>query len=161
IVLADQHHLGAFRAHGTGLLGWGLCQLGRLDEGAAMIEQAIAALDAIEFRLAVSGFLGNLADAQRRLGNFQAAQAACARAIALMSDGSFVWLEPELRRIEALIAGERSPEMAQTMLRGAVARARQLGFPVLERRCLVSLRQHLEARDREVESRLEELSHLG
>jgi len=70
--LAEQHRLTAFHAHGTGLLGWALCQQGQLARGAAAIEEAIAALDSIEFRLAISGFLGNLADAQRRLGNLQA-----------------------------------------------------------------------------------------
>jgi len=161
IALADQHRLGAFQAHGTALLGWALCQLGRLEQGAATIEQAIAALESIEFRLAISGHLGNLADAHRRLGNLRAAESACARAIELMSESSFLWLEPELRRIEALIMGARSPEIAEAMLRRAVVRAQQLGFPVLERRCLVALGQRLERYDEDVESRLRELSHLG
>ncbi len=166
IALADQHRLGAFRAHGTGLLGWALCQRGDLDHGAAAIEQAIAALDSIEFRMAISGYLGNWADALRRLGKLQAAEAACARAIELMRESSFRWLEPELRRIEALIAGglsRRGPDIAEGMLRGAVACAQNLGFPVLERRCLISLKRCLgpKRKDFELESRLKALSHFG
>lgn len=161
IALADQHRLGAFQAHGTALLGWALCQLGQVEQGAATIEQAIAALEAIEFRLAISGHLGNLADAHRRLGNLRAAEAACGRAIELMSESSFLWLEPELRRIEALIVHARSPEIAETMLRCATARAQQLGFPVFERRCLVTLGQCLESHDEDIELRLKSLSHLG
>ena len=161
IALADQHRLGAFRAHGSALMGWALCQREDLEQGARTIEQAIASLDLIEFRLAVSGYLGNLAEAHRRLGNLQAAEAACARAIEMMRESSFIWLEPELRRIEALIAGARSPELAETMLRRAVARAQQLGFPVLERRCLISLRQYAGGRDENIETRLRALSYLG
>jgi class 3 adenylate cyclase/tetratricopeptide (TPR) repeat protein len=162
--LAEQHRLTAFHAHGTGLLGWALCQQGQLARGAAAIEEAIAALDSIEFRLAISGFLGNLADAQRRLGNLQAAETACARAIESMGQSSYLWLEPELRRIEALISRElfpRKPERAVGMLRSAVRRAQELGFPVFERRCLVTLKQCAAPDDFEFESRLRELSHLG
>src|SRR6185437_6528146 len=142
MALAEQHQLTAFRAHGLGLRGWALCQRGELDQGTAALEQAIAALDSIAFRLAISGFLAQWADAQRRQGRLQAAEAACARAIELISESSFRWLEPELRRIAALIAGElslRGARVAEEMLRGAVACAQKLGFPVLERRCLISL----------------------
>jgi class 3 adenylate cyclase/predicted ATPase len=164
IALAEQHRLGAFRAHGMGLLGWARCQFGQLEEGARMVEQAIASLDSIDFRLAVSGFLGNLADAQRKLGKLSSAEKNCARAIELMSESSYLWLEPELRRIEALIMGELSPrgtDVAERKLRSAVACAVKLGFPVLERRCLLSLKECLRGYDFEVESRLRTLSHLG
>jgi predicted ATPase len=163
IELAERHQLSAFRAHGTGLLGWGLCQLGHLEHGVAAIEQAIAALDSIEFRLAISGYLGNLADAHRRLGHLSAAEAVCARALELMAESSFLWAEPELRRIEALILGQLSPKPSATeeMLRLAAQRGRQLGFPILEYRCLTSLKSHLKAPDLEVESRLRTLSHFG
>src|SRR5260221_1410565 len=92
--------------------------------------------------MAISGYLGNWADALRRLGKLQAAEAACARAIELMRESSFRWLEPELRRIEALIAGglsRRGPDIAAGMLRGAGACAQNLRFPVLGRRWLISL----------------------
>ena len=161
IALADQHHLGAFQAHGGALLGWALCQLGQIEQGAAKIERAIAALESIEFRLAISGHLGNLSDAHRRMGNLRAAEAFCARAIELMSDSSFLWLEPELRRIEALIVHPRSPEIAETMLRSAAARAQQIGFPVFERRCLTSLQRRLSHHDEEVILRLKSLSRFA
>ncbi len=146
IALAEQHRLAAFHAHGTANLGWGLCQSGELERGAAALAEGIAALDAIGFRLSISGCLGNLADAQRRLGNLDAAEAASARAIELMAESSFLWLEPELRRIEALIAAARLPRSSgepERMLRAALQRAQDLGFPVLEVRCLRSLHAHV------------------
>ncbi len=94
IALAEQHHLAMFRAKGLSHLGWAMCQQGDLKGGATVLSGAIASLDAIEFRLAISGYLANLADAQRRLGDVRAAEAACARAVELMSASSFLWLEP-------------------------------------------------------------------
>lgn len=161
ILLADQHRLGAFRSHGTALLGAAMCKLGRLEQGATMIEQAIANLESIDFRLALSGYLGSLADAKRQLGDVREAKELCDRALRLMSESSFLWLEPELRRIEGLIACADSPATGEAMLRRAVSRARELGFPLMERRCLISLRKHLAHGDEEIDLRLRELAYLG
>jgi tetratricopeptide (TPR) repeat protein len=164
LALSEQHRLTAFSGHGNGLLGWGLAQQGQLEKAAERIERGVQILDSIEFRLALSGFLGLLADVRRQQGNLQAAEATCARAVDLIAASSFLWLEPELRRIGALILKEtKGPTAAEEALRRAVACAQTLGFPVLERRCLVSLRQLLgpNHHDAEVEARLEQLSYLG
>ena len=82
----------------------------------------------------------------------------------MIAASSFLWLEPELRRIEALILKETKGLIAaEEALRRAVACAQTLGFPVMERRCLVSLKQLLgpNHRDVEIETRLEKLSYLG
>jgi hypothetical protein len=76
----------------------------------------------------------------------------------------FLWFEPELRRIEALIFRETKGSIhAEHALRSAIACAQALAFPVLERRCLVSLKQLLgpNHNDVELELRLEKLSHLA
>jgi len=165
IALSEQHRLAAFSAHGTGLHGWGLAQQGHLEKGASALQWAINALDSIEFRLGLSGYLGVLADIQRQMGNLQAAEASCGRALDLMAESSFLWLEPELRRIEALILKELSPRdstAAEDALRRSVLSARSLGFPVMEHRCLRSLKGLLgpERHDVELDSRLEKLSYL-
>ncbi|MEO8739068.1 MAG: AAA family ATPase [Casimicrobiaceae bacterium] len=161
IALADQHKLGGFRGHGLALLGWSLCQKGDFAQGIATMQQGIAALDSIDYRMVVGGYLGNLADAQRRVGKLRDAESSCARAIEMISQG-IRWLEPELLRVEALIASELAPERpdnAAAMLRAATLLARQIAAPVMERRCLLSLNglpglPH----DAEVSSRLDELS---
>jgi class 3 adenylate cyclase/predicted ATPase len=161
VTLADQHKLGGFRGHGLALLGWALCQRGDFAQGIATMRQGIAALDAIEYRMVVGGYLGNLADALRRVGMLREAQSSCTRGIEMLSQG-IRWLEPELLRIEALIAGELEPERpdkAAAMLRAAAERARQIDSPVMERRCLVSLKRMPRLpRDPQVESRLDELA---
>ncbi len=161
IALAEQHKLGGFRGHGLALLGWALCQKGDFAQGIATMRQGIAAFDSIDYRMVVGGYLGNLADAQRRAGKLRDAESSCARGIELMSQGTR-WLEPELLRIEALIASELAPDRpdnAAAMLQAAALRARQIGFPVMERRCLQSLKTLPKLLlDPEVDSRLNELS---
>lgn len=142
--LAEQHRLAGFRAHGMGFFGWALCQSGHLAQGIAAIEQAVAAFEAVSFHLALAGHYANLADAQRRLGRLQQAQASASRALALVPEGSR-WLEPEVLRIAALVNAELAddPAVTEAMLRRAVESARRLAFPVMERRCLESLSDYL------------------
>ena len=165
LALAERHHLYGFRAHAGAFVGWALCLSGNPGQGIPMIARAVEAFDSVQFRLSEAGHLANLADALRRVGRLADAVAASDRAIALMSEGSR-WLEPELLRVRALVAADlpsTGVEEAEAGFRTALARARELGFPVFERRCLASLAQFLAAsgrRDGAVEARLAELSHL-
>jgi class 3 adenylate cyclase/tetratricopeptide (TPR) repeat protein len=164
LALSEQHRLTAFSGHGNAFLGWAMAQQGQLEEGAQGIKRGIQILDSIEFRLGLSGYLGLLADVCRQQGNLQAAEAACARAVDLLPTSGFLWFEPELRRIEGLILKETKGSFhGEQALRRATACAQALAFPVLERRCLVSLKQLLgpNHRDVELELRLEKLSYLG
>ena len=131
-----------------------------------MIAKAVAAFDSVQFRMSEAGHVANLADAQRRVGRLTEAAATCERAMELMPEGC-QWLEADLRRVHALVAADLAPtepDRAETLFRGAVRCAQDYGFPVLERRCLLSLAQFLDSAgrpDATVESRLGELSHLG
>lgn len=164
MTLSEQHRLTAFSGFANFFLGWAMVQLGQLEKGAEKIEHGVQILESIEFRLSLCGCLGLLADVRRQQGNLQAAEAACAKAVDWIAAGSSVWFEPELRRIEALILREtEGSTSAEKALRRAVACAQALAFPVLERRCLVSLKQLIGPThpDLEVEARLKELSYLG
>lgn len=157
VALSEQHRLQGFRAHGAAFLGWGLCQKGDVARGAAIMAQAIAGFDSVGYVLSLSGYLANLAHAQLRLGQVEAAEATCRRALALMSQSGNRWLEPELHRIEALIAAQSSAsrqQEAEGLFRHAVQRAEALNAPVLEYRCLTSLRDHLGPDGLESEARL-------
>jgi class 3 adenylate cyclase len=166
LALAEQHRLYGFRAHAAAFIGWALCQGGKLEEGIPMIAKAVAAFDSVQFRLSTAGHLANLADAQRRAGRLKEAAATIQGAMGLMPDGS-QWLEAELRRVHALVAADLAPaerDRAEAQLRDAVRCARDYGFAVLERRCLVSLAEFLHSAgrpDAAVESRLGELSRFG
>ena len=165
IALSEQHRLGPFRLFGSAFLGWALCQQGDLEQGVAMLQQAIDKLESIEFRLSIPGHLAILADAQRRQGNVEDAQTTCARAFELISDGGDRWIEPEVRRIDALVANDlksQSTELIEAKFRNSVECAQNLGFPIFELRGLLSLQAFLGPRrqDIEIESRIRELSHL-
>jgi tetratricopeptide (TPR) repeat protein len=165
LALAEQHRLYGFRAHAAAFIGWALCQGGHPEQGIPMIAKAIAAFDSVRFRLSEAGHLANLADAQRRVGRLAEAAETCERAMELMPEGS-QWLEPELRRVQALMAADlapKEPNRAETLFRAAIDCAVRYRAPVLERRCLVSFKRFLESsgrRDAAVEARLAELSHL-
>jgi tetratricopeptide (TPR) repeat protein len=165
LALAEQHRLYGFRAHAAAFIGWALCQAGQPEQGIPMIAKAIAGFDSVQFRLAEAGHIANLADAQRRVGRLSEAAETAHRAMQLRPLGS-LWLEPELRRVHALVAAEADPAQAgsaEALLREAVASAERLRFPVFERRCLASLDQFLQKsgrRDAAVQARLRQLSGL-
>jgi tetratricopeptide (TPR) repeat protein len=165
IAVSDQHRLGPFRLFGSAFLGWALCQEGDLKNGAAMLKEAIDRLELIEFRLSNTAHLAILADAQRRQGKIEDARTTCDRALAMISNGTDRWLEPEVHRIDALIEGDQKPpnaEKIEAKFRKAIDCAKNLGFPIFELRSLLSLQSFLGSsrKNIEIESRIIELSHL-
>ena len=164
IALAEQHRLGGFRAHGAAFLGWALTQRGETEQGIVLIDEAIKRFDAAEYRLGVAGHLANMAEAQRKIGRLSAAKASSTRAFEMRLASGNGWLEPELRRIDALIEFQLFPdqrERASEMLRLAARLACEMGSPVFERRCLLSLREIGEAAEENDETQaLRQTAHL-
>jgi class 3 adenylate cyclase/tetratricopeptide (TPR) repeat protein len=166
LAIAERHRLYVFRAHASGLVGWALCQGGNPGQGIPMLAQAIAAFDSVQFRISEAGYLSHLAEAQRRVGRLTDAAATCERGMQLLAEGSR-WLEPELRRVQAVIAADLTPtdvEGAEQLFRRAIACAQEFRNPIFERRCLASFEQFLQStgrRDAGVESRLCDLAPLG
>ena len=122
-------------------------------------------LESIEFRMSLPGLLANLADAQRRRGKIEDASKSCARALVLIADGTDRMMEPEIRRVDALVAADlkaENEEDVEAKFRNSVECARKLGFPVFELRALLSLQSFLgpHRKDIEIESRLKKLAHL-
>jgi class 3 adenylate cyclase/tetratricopeptide (TPR) repeat protein len=165
LALAEQHRLYGFRVGAAAFIGWAHCLRGELEQGIPAIAKAIAGFESVQFRLALAGHLGNLADAQRRAGRLAEAAATCERAMALMPESGQLF-ESELRRVHALVAADLAPtelDHAETRFRDAVRCAQDHRLPLFERRCLVTLAQFLGSsgrHDAAVESRLAELSHL-
>jgi tetratricopeptide (TPR) repeat protein len=165
IALADQHRLGPFRLFGSAFMGWALCMDGEFEKGIAMLTKAIDRLESIEFRLSLPGHLANLAEAQRLQGNLADAKKTCERGLTMISEGTDLWIEAEVRRIDALVAADmkvESAEKVEAKFREAIERARNLGFPIFELRSLLSLQNFLgpNRKDIEIEARLKKLAHL-
>ncbi len=162
--ISEQHRLGPFLTVGKAFLGWALCQRGDLAQGIAVMEEAIAAADAAQNRLGLARYLATLADARRRNGQLNEARSACVRAQEMLSLDS-KWFEPEVLRVEALLARDldpQEPKGAEACLRRAVECARESGLPVFELRCLLELRSLLgpTSQTRDIDSRIEELAHV-
>jgi tetratricopeptide (TPR) repeat protein len=142
--LCEQHKLGGYRPHALAFLGWAECQVGQLEPGVAKIRAAVQAFDSVGYKLSVAAHLCNLADGLRRLGRLAEAKAASARAGEMTVTSAAVWLEPEIRRLDALIDFElalNDPSQAIQALEKAPLRALQMETPVFERRCLLTLRE--------------------
>ena len=148
IGLSERHRLLAFRTFGAAFYGWALCQKGKFAEGIPLLQRAVDAFESVGYRLSLPGHLANLADAKRRLGRIEEARAHCARAMQVIAEGSDRWLEPEVRRVAAEIAGDIANEdraAIEQQFRAAAKCARDLGFPVFELRCLNSLQNYVGA----------------
>jgi len=162
--ISEQHRLGPFLTVGKAFLGWALCQRGDLEQGIAVMEEAIAAADAAQNRLGMARYLATLADARRRNGQLNEARLACVRAREMLALDS-KWFEPEVLRVEALVARDLDPQEtkeAEAGLQRAIESARRSGLPVFELRCLLELRSLLgPARQTPaIDSRIEQLAHV-
>ena len=95
VALSEQHRLRGFSAHGVAFVGWALCQRGELDGRNGQYQQGDRGIYHAEYRLAISGYLVNLADAQRRANRLKEAK----RTLGLcprdnLWNQSFGWHEP-------------------------------------------------------------------
>ena len=62
------------------------------------MEEAIEALDRVEYRLSLSSHLAILADAKHQSGDTRGAKALSARAMQIVDASGERWFEPEIRR---------------------------------------------------------------
>lgn len=146
IALAEQHKLRHLRAYGIGFLGWALCQGGDVQQGAAALEEGVAELDALGNKMSIPGYYAQLADARRRQGRFDEARRLSDAARRVVDDGGDLWLAPEVLRIQALVMSDcdaRNGDEPEEIIRGAVAKARSLKFPLFELRCLDTMNEIL------------------
>ncbi len=164
VEVSEKHGLRPFVTIGRAMLGWALCVRGDLDQGCAVMEEVIAALDAAKNNLGIVRFLAALADGRRRNGQLESARIAAARAIEMIPTDS-KWCEPEAYRVAALVARDldpRNPQEARTLLEKSVDCARQVGLRVFELRALLDLKSLAGAAGMgpDLEARLAELSPL-
>ncbi|MBV8186830.1 MAG: AAA family ATPase [Alphaproteobacteria bacterium] len=162
--VSEKHGLDPFLTVGKAFVGWSLCQRADFEQGIAVMDGAIAAAESAAGlgRLGLARYLAMLADAQRRHGQLEAAEATCARAVEAMASDS-KWVEPEVRRVQALIIRDRRPQdlkQAEISLELGLECTRMVGLPMFELRCLVEHKAMFGARRDmpEVDRRIAELS---
>jgi len=142
VAVSEQHGLTPFLTVAKGMLGWALCVCGDYDQGCAVLEEAIEGAVAARNNLGLVRYLTFLADARRRKGQLESAQAAITRAIDVIASDS-KWFESEVYRTAGLVARDldpQNPQQARALLERAASCARQMGAPVFELRALLDLK---------------------
>jgi DNA-binding winged helix-turn-helix (wHTH) protein/tetratricopeptide (TPR) repeat protein len=117
------------------LAGWSSACTGSEAEGHAELRAGLDAHAATGARMDRAYFLGLLADACLRTGSIDDGRAAVREALALAGPHRPFFYEPALHRLQGeLLAAAGEHAAAAAALDAAIASARRLGGPVLERR---------------------------
>lgn len=165
VALAEQHNIRNMRRFGQAFIGWAHCQSGDLAQGIDNLQQAISDLEAVGFMLTLPGHMSVLADAMRRSGDHDRAEALCRRALEIIEQGGERLHESQVRRVRAQIAADlrASPDEIESLFRAAVASAEAVNSPLLEYRALRAMSEATGASklDASARSRLDALSFLG
>jgi len=129
-----------------------LTELGRCDEGVALVGENVDAYKATGNRLDANLYLGALAHAQGRAGHLEEAFVTVEEALSAAPDQEVnqpyvIWVRGELH----LKTGAR--ELAETDFREAIAYARRIGAKLFELRAALSLGRLLKSRGHIAEAR--------
>ena len=164
ITLAEKHDIGNMRRFGQAFIGWALCQAGDVSQGIAYLDQAVTELESIGFRLTLPTHMSILADALRQVGRRDEASSLCRRALEIVEDGGERLPEPEIFRVQALLAaGNKDERSAREIFCSAVTSAQRVESVLVEYRVLRTMSDTLGPRalDSQMLARLEALAHLG
>jgi len=136
--LSDEHHFPQFAAISRVVLGRALAEVNRADEGVDLIEQGIAGMSQTGSRVAMTLYLGWLAETQRAAGRQPQALETIDRALSINPEELFFL--PELLRIRGDIRGQTNRrDLAEADLREAIARSVAMGAKMYQLRSAISL----------------------
>jgi class 3 adenylate cyclase/tetratricopeptide (TPR) repeat protein len=165
VVLAEKHDIGNMRRFGQAFIGWALCQAGDVPQGIAYLDQAVTELESIGFQLTLPTHMTVLADALRQVGRRDEASDLCRRALEIVEDGGERLPEPEIRRVQALLAaeGEGGRSAARDIFCSAFTSAQKVESVLAEYRVLRTMSDTLGpgALDAGMQARLTNLARFG
>jgi class 3 adenylate cyclase/tetratricopeptide (TPR) repeat protein len=139
ISISEEFGLRYFDRIGRFFQGLSEHKRGETGSGIRLMEEAICALEASSFLVGLPYYLTCLAEAKIESGLFAEALAVADKADRLMRSNEEFWIEPEVLSVRGqaiLAANPAEHEAAKTLLEQAIQKARQIGSPTLERRCL-------------------------
>lgn len=143
LAIAAEHDLALPKAWSMGVVGWCAAENGDLQDGIALLSDAIAAMRAMQSRHFMGYLIGLLAHAQLKAGHYAEAMETVTDGLALAEATEERFYAAELHRLQ----GELSlhPSMgcnrhAEASFQKAIAIARQQGARTLERKARQSLR---------------------
>ena len=146
LAIATEHHLALPKAWNMGIVGWCAVERGDVQEGIALLSDAIAAMRTMQSRHFMGYLIGLLAHAQLKAGRHSEAMEAVADGIVLTKVTGECFYAAELHRLRGEINLHSSigrNRHAEASFQKAIAIARHQGSRTLERRAHQSLR-HLE-----------------
>jgi adenylate cyclase len=133
--MATEHALALPKFWSSGVMGWCLVQNGEHARGLAMLEEALASLQATQSRHFVCYLLGLLADARFKAGLHAEALEAVEQALPLSRTGERFY-SAELHRLHGTLCAHPAlnrQREAAVSFRKAIAIARQQGARTFER----------------------------
>ncbi|HTV26702.1 MAG TPA: AAA family ATPase [Xanthobacteraceae bacterium] len=140
--LAVEHNLAMPKAWSTGVLGWCAAEDGEPERGAALLNEAIAALEATRSRHFMPYLLGLLAHVRFRLGQLTEAMKAVEKGIALSEGGGERFYSAELHRLKGELLASTMGDCrleAKRSFGTAIEIARKQGAASLEAKASASL----------------------
>jgi len=151
LALAEEHGF-VLRNTTRTVLGWARAQLGRADEGSALIRQGLAGLAEVGTRLYVTDRLTRLAEAQALDGKLGDASNTIEEA--LQANPEELYFRPETLRIRGDLRLELGQaELAETDFREAITLAQKMSAKLWELRATMSLARLLAKQGRRDEAR--------
>ena len=136
--LSEEHRFPQFAAISKVVLGRAQAELQRASEGVGLIEQGIAGMSQTGSRVAMTLYLGWLAEAQNLAGEMGKALDTIDRALTINPEELFFL--PELLRIRGDIRGATNRrDLAEADLREAIAKSAAMGARMYQLRSAISL----------------------
>jgi predicted ATPase len=141
VQMAAEHALALPKSWSSGVMGWSLVQNGERVRGLAMLEEALASLQATQSKHFVSYLLGLLGDARFKADLHAEALEAVEQALALSRNGERFY-SAELHRLQGVLCAHptfgRHGEAAVSF-KNAIAIARAQGAETFERKARKNL----------------------
>lgn len=162
ISLSAEKQFAQWLPWGMVMRGWSMTESGQIAEGIVRMREGIAGFRATGADVMVPYFLGLLAEACEKAGQYSEGLEAIAEAQVVVDRGGECWWEPELYRVKGLLtlrSGEQSSfileprEAAQRCFQEARERAARCNGKSLELRAAMSLARLAQAPEQRADAR--------
>jgi class 3 adenylate cyclase/predicted ATPase len=156
VEIAREQGFGVWIASPTIFRGWSRSQLGEPDDGAQEADEAAEAVVVAGMSMRRPYYLALVAEGQMSAERWDEARATLEQAQSVAAETGESWSEPELTRLQGVLAARDETETAEALLRSAVTLAREKHAKSWELRAATSLARllHKTGQDEEAETLL-------
>jgi tetratricopeptide (TPR) repeat protein len=139
VAVSKEYGFGYFGVVGSFYTGLSKYKRGEAG-GLLQMEEGLAALEKMAFRVGVPFYLTFLVEAKIEQGLFHEALDLACKAERVMKSTEECWIEPEVLSVKGSALLHAKPDeldLARRLLEKAILKAREIGSPTLELRCLL------------------------